>query len=255
MRNRTKTILAGIALALIAGTGTSACEGGLATVPKQLTEVAGALTTTAPASAPTGCPDLKPVGKIGTPIDTAAMLTALDCLPVKGRAGKVKYKREDKFGAAWSVKGANGCDTQSRILVRDLTAITYKSRCTVMAGTLNDPYTGKVIHYVKGQKTPDGKRYLVELDHLVPVDLSMQKGAQQWPQDKRVAFANDMDNVLAVDGPANGQKSNADAATWLPPNKNFRKEYAARIVYITWKYGLWLLAPEKAALNRLLRGE
>lgn len=34
--------------------------------------------------------------------------------------------------------------------------------------------------------------------------------------------------LLAVDGPLNGQKSDGDAATWLPPNQAYRCAYVAR---------------------------
>ena len=56
----------------------------------------------------------------------------------------------------------------------------------------------------------------VQIDHVVALSDSWQKGAQQWDAAKREAFANDPLNLLAVDGPLNQQKGDGDAATWLP---------------------------------------
>lgn len=53
-------------------------------------------------------------------------------------------------------------------------------------------------------------------------------------------------------GSANQSKGAGDAATWLPPATNFRCDYAARIVAVKAKYGVWVTAAEKAALQRIL---
>ena len=65
---------------------------------------------------------------------------ALAKLPVKGRAPKTGYSRE-QFGDGWIDTG--GCDTRDRILTRDLTAKSYLDDCRVESGTLADPYTGE----------------------------------------------------------------------------------------------------------------
>jgi hypothetical protein len=46
-------------------------------------------------------------------------------------------------------------------------------------------------------------------------------------------------NLLAVEGKANAQKGDGDAATWLPGNNGFRCEYVARRVAVEATYGLW----------------
>jgi hypothetical protein len=47
---------------------------------------------------------------------TGTALSALDALPVKGRAPKTGYSR-DQFGDGWA--SVAGCDTRDRILARD----------------------------------------------------------------------------------------------------------------------------------------
>ena len=80
-----------------------------------------------------------------------------------------------------------------------------------------------------------------------------QTGAQQLDQATRANFANDPRNLQAVDGPANQQKSDGDAATWLPSNKAYRCTYVARQVAVKAAYGLWVTPPEHDAIVRVLR--
>jgi hypothetical protein len=68
----------------------------------------------------------------------------------------------------------------------------------------------------------------------------------------RQDLANDPLNLLATSGPINQAKGDADAATWLPPNKAIRCTYVARQVAVKVKYHLWVTSPEKDAINRVL---
>ena len=65
-------------------------------------------------------------------------------------------------------------------------------------------------------------------------------------------MANDPYNLLAVDGPANQQKSDGDAATWLPSNHAFRCEYVARQIGVKYKYSLWVTQAEHDAMANVL---
>jgi len=180
------------------------------------------------------------------PPGTAA--EALGKLAVKGRAPKTDYKRS-QFGDGWQQVGA--CDMRNHILKRDMREVTFVSAtdCTVLSGVLDDPYTGRTINFTRGQTTSDD----VQIDHVVALSDAWQKGAQQLSPDLREAFANDPLNLLAVDGPENQKKSDADAATWLPPNKDYRCRYVARQVAVKAKYTLWITQAEHAAIARILQ--
>lgn len=183
---------------------------------------------------------------------SGAAVDMLATLPVKGRAPKTGYART-QFGAAWSDVDHNGCDTRNDILKRDMTNVTFKSGthdCVVKTGTLNDPYTGKTINFVRGQHTSTA----VQIDHVVALSDAWQKGAQQLNADQRLQLANDPYNLLAVDGPANQQKSDSDAASWLPSNKSFRCQYVARQIGVKHKYALWVTQAEKDAMTNVLSG-
>lgn len=176
------------------------------------------------------------------------VLAALDALPVKGRAPKTGYTRE-QFGQAWADADGNGCDTRNDILRRDLSDITLDpDECTVRTGWLADPYSRSWVAFVRGVDTSES----VQVDHVVALSDAWQKGAQQKDVAERERFANDPLNLLAVDGPLNQQKGDGDAATWLPPNKAIRCEYVARQVAVKARYGLWVTAAEKDAIARVL---
>lgn len=171
-------------------------------------------------------------------------------LAVKGRAPRTGFER-DKFGSPWADVDRNGCDTRNDVLKRDLREEKFKAGthdCVVVSGVLQDPYSGKTIAFQRGQDTSSQ----VQIDHLIPLSDAWQKGAQQWTATKRKEFANDPLNLLAVDGPLNGQKSDSDAATWLPPRRAYRCAYVARQIDVKAKYDLWVTAAEKDAMDRVL---
>ncbi len=181
---------------------------------------------------------------------TADALTALATLEVKGRAPMTGYDRA-RFGPAWSDVDLNGCDTRNDVLRRDLTATTLDPRthgCVVRTGTLHDPYTGRVIAFVRGQTTSEA----VQVDHVVALGDAWQKGAQQLTDRERLTLANDPLDLLAVDGPTNIVKGDGDAATWLPPATAYRCAYAARQVAVKARYHLWVTPAEHDALARIL---
>lgn len=187
-------------------------------------------------------------------VSTAGALSTLDTLQVKGRGAKTGYDR-GQFGQAWTDDvttqyGHNGCDTRNDILRRDLTAKTMKAgtrNCVVAAGTLNDPYTGRTIDFVRGANSG-----AVQIDHVVSLSDAWQKGASMWSPAQRRNFANDPLNLLAVSAGANQSKSASDAASWLPSNKAYRCPMVATQIRVKRKYGVSVTAAEKSAMRRVL---
>ena len=181
----------------------------------------------------------------------ASGLSVIQAQVTKGRAAKTGYTRA-QFGPAWADVDRNGCDTRNDILKRDLTKEVFKEKtsgCTVLSGTLVDPFSGEIINFVQGAKTSSE----VQIDHLVALSNAWQTGAFKLTPDQRKAFANDPLNLLAVKGRLNSQKGDGDAATWLPPLKSFRCDYVSRQIAVKIKYKLWFTAPEKEAMIRILK--
>ena len=203
------------------------------------TEVAGPITGVAGPAVAAGAPT--------APTDAAQLLAAL---PVKGRAAKTGYDREGRFGAAWFDIDRNGCDTRNDVLTRDLRDAVRSGPCKVMRGVLDDPYTGTVIDFVRGEDTSAD----VQIDHVVALMDAWQTGAQLLDDQQRVTLANDPLNLIATDGPTNSQKSDADAASWLPPNKGARCAYVARQIAVKATYALWVTPAEHDAMAAVLVG-
>jgi hypothetical protein len=179
-----------------------------------------------------------------------AAVEALATLAVKGRAPKTGYARSE-FGQTWADVDRNGCDTRNDILKRDLTEVLFKEKtrnCVVLSGILVDQYSGETINFVRGNITS----MEVQIDHVVAMSNSWQTGAFKLTLAQRTALANDPMNLFAVKGRLNSQKGDGDAATWLPPLKKFRCAYVAQQIAVKAKYSLWVTAPEKDAMTRIL---
>ena len=245
--NRVILVVAALAApSFVAGCGLAPSWPGAA-VPHTATRVERHTTTSSPAPSP--------VAGTLTAGQVHVALATLAALPVKGRAPKTGYARA-AFGPAWSddvdVEGGhNGCDTRNDVLRRDLTAELLKPGthgCVVLSGTLADPYTGHTIVFARGRSSSSK----VQIDHVVALGDAWVTGAQQLTPTQRTTLANDPLNLLAVDGPTNSAKGDADAASWLPPNKAFRCTYVARQVAVKQRYHLWVTPAERAQIARIL---
>jgi hypothetical protein len=196
------------------------------------------------------------------PPSAAAALRQLDRLRViPARSHRPGYQRgcgrgqACSFGPAWTDDttapgGHNGCDTRNDILRTQLTAVTYRpgTRCVVTAGVLHDPYTGDTIRFTKAHAAA------VQIDHLVPLALAWDLGANTWPRSEREAFANDEYLVLlAVAGTANDAKGDSGPGEWMPPRRAYWATYAERFVAVLAHYHLPVTATDKTALTHALR--
>ncbi|MBQ3410157.1 HNH endonuclease [Candidatus Saccharibacteria bacterium] len=181
--------------------------------------------------------------------ETAPLATdILAKLEIKGRAPKTGYQRTE-FYNGWPT--IDGCSLRQRIIKRDFgdsAVLDPTSSCNVIAGEYDEPYTGQ--HQVFTQREDISKN--VQIDHVVALSDAWQKGAQYKTQDERYQIATDPLNLIAVDGSANQQKSDGDAATWLPSNKKFRCAYVARQVSVKYKYALWVTQAEHDAIAKIL---
>lgn len=169
----------------------------------------------------------------------------LEQLEIKGRAPKTGYSREE-FYKTWP--NVDGCSLRQIIIKREVGDSAKMDGCDVVAGTFVEPYTGKT--FTGNQKSDFSKS--IQIDHVVALSDAWQKGAQYKTKEERYAMATDPLNLLAVDSSANQQKSDGDAATWLPPNKSFRCQYVARQVSVKYKYALWVTEAEHDAIKNVL---
>ncbi len=174
-------------------------------------------------------------------------LKILDQILVKGRAPKTNYSRQ-QFSPNWGK--INNCDLRNLILQRDLTDLELaEDNCRVISGVLDDNYSGERIYFKRGAGTSNQ----VQIDHIVAVSDAWQKGAQSWSASKKYRFYNDPLNLIAVKASQNQQKSDSDAASWLPKNKRFRCQYITRQIEVKHKYDLWVTPAEKQMMSKQLK--
>lgn len=174
--------------------------------------------------------------------------SALRGLAVRQSGARTTYSR-DLFQFRSMDDDGDGCDVREEVLARDLADVVFDADgCTVRSGTLADPYTGASILFRRG-RTTSAK---VQIDHVVALRNAWISGADGWSTERRIEYANDPANLLAVDGASNQEKSDASADAWLPPNQDFRCEYVAMQIAIKSRYGLSVTAAERDAMMDVL---
>lgn len=174
-------------------------------------------------------------------------LAELSKLPVKERETGDDYERS-LFSSSWA--SWRDCNVRQKILNRDIqNAKLGANGCTVISGTLNDPYSGQTIELT----TKSAVSSKVQIDHVVALSNAWQTGARYLTADERKQLANDDLELIAVSSSANQDKSDGDASEWLPDNQAFRCPYIARQIAVKLKYRLWVTPAEKSAMINVLQ--
>lgn len=179
--------------------------------------------------------------------DPDLAINNLTKLSVKPAESNQDYDRSN-FLKSWGKW--RGCNVRQKILNRDVTNKQLDlDGCTVIKGSLSDPYTGKVIKL--NSKSSISKS--VQIDHVVALGNAWRTGARYLNKEQRNLLANDDLELIAVSSQANQSKSNMDAAEWLPSNKSFRCTYVARQIAVKLKYHLWITPSEQSAIKSVLK--
>lgn len=160
------------------------------------------------------------------------------------------------FGPAWTDDydgpgGHDGCGTRDNVLALSMTNVMFRDgtrNCVVLEGTLADPYSGERLSFTKADA---GK---IQIDHVYPLSAAWDMGANGWPVDKRVQFANDIDfNLLAVNGDDNQSKSDSTPSQWLPPNAAYHCFYAGKYLSVAAQYALPITQEDQRTLSSVVR--
>jgi hypothetical protein len=203
-------------------------------------------------------PTLSSVGQGDVPagtLDPAAASAALTALPVGEKTPLDGYERgcgEGEgcvFGPAWADVDRNGCDQRNDVLHRDLADVQVREGtqdCVVIAGILDDPYSGAVVPFVKADAAE------VPVDHVVPLAAAWVQGAAGWPVEQRQAFANELGNLIATTRAQNSSKGDSTAEEWAPPDPAYGCSYATVVITVKDRYALAVTPAEAAALEELL---
>jgi len=169
----------------------------------------------------------------------------LDALTIAELGHGDDYDR-DLFGQRWADIDRNGCDQRNDALRAGAIDVTTKPGthgCVVLEATIEDPYTGTTIDFVKGENT-------VDIDHVVPLSRAWQQGASSWTEERREEFANTSGNLLAVDASANRSKGDRGPEEWMPDAG--RCGYVVQWIDVKTEFELSVSAAEKFALENEL---
>ena len=169
----------------------------------------------------------------------------LDELRVVKPTDDGSYDR-DEFGDGWADLDGDGCETRDEILARDLTHTVIEDGCDVKAGTLRDPYTDRTIGF------QDDQWWTGHVDHIYPLAHAWRLGASDWTEAKRLRFANDPANLLAVDGPTNSSKGDSGPGEWVPLHRGYACTYARTYIRVAAAYDLPVTAADRDSLAALL---
>ena len=164
-----------------------------------------------------------------------------DCLDAggrlpKGQTGEGKssssnlneYRREH-FGSGWADTDGDCQNSRHEALIAQSTGqVTFKDqrKCMIRTGRWISMYSGQVIHDATA----------IDIDHVVPLKWAWAQGANDWTKERRVEFANDPINLLAVEASLNRQKGAKGPDKWQPPTNQC--QYLSRFRRIAIKYDL-----------------
>ncbi|OMC24257.1 hypothetical protein A5739_24740 [Mycobacterium colombiense] len=184
---------------------------------------------------------------IAAPEAAGDLASLLDQVKVVDRINDVPgYERSCKrgdacsFGPAWNdPRDVSGCDARNRELARQLRDVVFKDgtrNCKVIAGWLQDPYSGERVDLRD-----------VELDHTVALHRAWNAGAWQWDSRTRQIFANDPMELRALSSSVNQAKSDAALDEWMPPLPQARCPFVIDYLSVMAKYELPITVRERDA--------
>lgn len=154
------------------------------------------------------------------------------------------YNRDD-YMRRWRDADGDCQDTRQEVLIAESEVpveFATNQRCKVVAGEWHDPFTGRTF-------TDPSK---LDIDHMVPLKEAHSSGAANWPNERKRAYANDLEHphtLIAVERGANRSKGSRDPADWMPPNEDFRCRYLGIWVEVKEMWGL-AMDPEERTLVR-----
>ena len=157
-----------------------------------------------------------------------------------------KYSRQNWYH--WADEDSDCQSTRSEVLIRDShEPVIFKTpkNCIPKFGLWICPYT--TYQYREPSR--------LDIDHVVPLFNAFKSGAASWSKEKKRLFANDMDNLIAVNARSNRQKGAKGPSEWRPDNVELWKAYAFKWIRIKERYGLTYTQAELNALFLMFSGE
>lgn len=172
-----------------------------------------------------------------TATESAGMLGQLTV----ANAGSMRGYSRAKF-PHWRDAGRN-CDVRDTVLKRDGENVRL-SGCNVVGGRWVSVYDKRTF------SDPSD----LDVDHMVPLANAWRLGANQWNDQQRGDFANDLTRpqLIAVSATSNRAKGDQDPSQWKPANREYWCTYAGDWIAVKHFWRLAVTKAEKAALTDML---
>lgn len=194
--------------------------------------------------------------------DDSESQSALDSEPVAdvmsgiviAEAENVSYSRNE-YQPNWNV--GSGCNIRSRLLSTfSLISTLYSSNnCTVIYGSWNDPYTGRIL--TGNPYQGDGTENDLDIDHIIPLKYVNSHGGYYWSAGKKREYGSSLAGMekgiyIAVSASENRKKSDSGPSEYYPPSSSFRCEYSKRWRDIAREYSISLSRNDYEVIKEVL---
>lgn len=162
-------------------------------------------------------------------LDAGGRLPRGQAIEQKSSLNPLNEYRREYFGSGWADIDGDCQNSRHEALIAQSTGqVTFKDQrgCSIRSGRWISMYSGKVIHDATA----------IDIDHVVPLKWAWDHGANEWTKERRVEFANDPVNLLAVEASLNRQKGAKGPDEWQPPSNQC--QYLNRFRRVAIKYDL-----------------
>jgi hypothetical protein len=137
------------------------------------------------------------------------------------------YEREHYQPHGWIDADGDGCNTRREVLIQESTkpVTVNPDGCKLSNGEWKD-------RFAPFETNSD---QALQIDHLVALADAHRSGAWQWPDEKKIAFANDLDNpdeLNALSSSNNQAKSDKGPDEWMPEGRAAKCDYLRSYVTI-----------------------
>lgn len=195
-------------------------------------------------------PDLSPspsgTGAPGAGPDGIPLADAISRLTVAPEHTGGYNRRAFKHWNGGLIKD-DGCDTRAEVLLAEAVKPPTKEAGCKLTG-------GEWLSYYDETTVTDPTE--LDIDHVVPLEEAWSSGAHTWDDERREAYANDLDaprSLIAVTAKTNRAKGKKDVAEWLPPAPGALCTYLADWTATKLRWGLTADRDEHDALTRLAK--
>ncbi|MDR0951112.1 MAG: HNH endonuclease family protein [Candidatus Ancillula sp.] len=135
----------------------------------------------------------------------------------------------------WDSVGPSCWSVRDEVLKKSIKSGTGTTDgCKYISGTWEDPYSGEELTFDSATAVSRG----IQIDHIIPLHYVNQHGGASWSAEKKEDYANNYDDLVAVGGAENEEKSDQGPAEWMPNNKNYWCTYSERWAKIATKWGI-----------------